>query len=109
MNFPSHFLPRTIPAVLFLLSVLLLVVRAQPASSPTPTTETERLFAPRLISGCKLSPSGNRVGMMRRFNDHHYTFVTIDLTIGKIQSMLVAHDAALMDFWWKSDDLVLLK
>lgn len=109
MNLTLRFLPRSIVATLLLSVVLLTAARAQSKSGPPTTTETERLFAPRLINGCKLSPSGSRAGMMRRFNDHQYTFLMIDFTTGKSQSMLVANDAALIDFWWKGDDLVLLK
>jgi len=109
MNFASRFFRRTIAVVLLLPAILLPVLRAQPASGPTLATETERLFAPRLISGCKLSPSGNWCGMMRRFDDDHFSLLTLDLSTGKTRTMLVAKDAALIDFWWKSDDLVLVK
>ncbi len=81
---------------------------AQPTNTPVPAAPDTKLFEPANLALPKLSPNGHMIGMLRRFDDMHFSLMLLDLQTGKQTPIVKAPNMTVTDFWWKSDDLLLI-
>jgi len=92
-----------------LLTVLLWGVVLLPAAtvSQTPNASIESFLSASEFRTPKISPSGRFLGLtgVRKFHDY---LAAIDLETMRPQPLATFTDSALVDYWWKSDGLIVL-
>ncbi|OYV00899.1 MAG: hypothetical protein CFE26_23470, partial [Verrucomicrobiales bacterium VVV1] len=109
----QHYFSNMSPAFRFsrlLLSALPLLSLGFPishAAEPTSPPAADVFFAPPTFHLPKLSPDGTKLCALTRFDDRHYALTLIGLTSKQTTTIIKAPELTVLNYWWKSDDLLL--
>ena len=100
----------TLHSLTFATACLALVTTAlcSDANVPAALPSADSFFKPADFKSPKLSPGGNAIAALTRFDDRHYELTLITLPAMTARSIAKSPDKTVQGFWWKNDDLLLL-
>lgn len=68
----------------------------------------ETFFAPTAFFQPKLSLDGSKLCALTRFDDRHYSLISIDIATKQIQTLARSDLVSVLNYWWKGANLLLL-
>jgi hypothetical protein len=90
------------------LAVTLPPLTGQSPSAPSPVSPAEAFFQPLDFALPKLSPNGTKLCAMTRVDEAgHYQLTLIELPSLKSRPVLKTEGMSVINFWWKTDSLLL--
>ena len=91
------------------LALSLLILTRAVAAEPAPTLlSAEVYFQLPTFAAPQISPDGQRLAALTRFDHRHYALAVVDLNTGKSEVLVKEAKVSVTGFGWKSDRLLLV-